>query len=598
MRATDRIGTCRLPTIAKLKLRNSAIVPSTALSSSRELDRAAVSHAVARLAGYIAVITLGVIVRVITLEQYTRHIDEPASLLAIKRVAEVGYPIFPSGVLYLQGAIFSYVAAPLAWFYDGTDLFQTTRVLYVCVALSVMPISMKLVHEVTDNSLVAIFVGVLVACDPNLVIWSVLIRPYGMLAAETVALLLLFTMLLKHGPDARFLRARVVHWIPVVAAIGTFTHIGFWLAFPPLALTAVFMWKHSLLGSHREILLSGAVSLLPLVAFLLLGRFAGTGSGTTDGALGSAFVGSHLFTTEHVFDFTDVRWGFWTSNFFEGSFFQLIPYLITLTSGVVVYAVLASPPVERNDWRMAAIGAVVVVHWVIICAVVFFVFDYPGPTYPHRYLNQVLPLGYILIGMATWCLWGIASRRHQVTSLIVKVGIVTAIIAPALVHVATAAEWRMSYRGGSADYWEATAWTAEHMEPGQLAITAMPPSAYFWFSDQQLEHTWFLAGPAGSLRTELYIKPDSTGEPGDYWLGAPPIDSAAQLCATLMEHAGNTWIIVDSGRLSDVWIFQGQMHTIIAGSSVARFRGHHGVLVLKVSPVDAWTPEARAECGA
>ena len=273
------------------------IVISTSPPSHREFDRAAVSQAAARLAGYIAVITLGVIVRVITLEQYTRQIDEPASLLAIKRVSEAGYPIFPSGVLYLQGAVFSYVAAPLAWFFEDTELFQASRILYMCLALFVIPISMKLVQDITGNSLIAIFVGVLVACDPNLIIWSVLIRPYGILAAETVALLLLFTMLLNHGPDARFLRARVVHWIPVVAAIGTFTHMGFWLAFPPLALAAIVIWKHSLLGSHRAILLSGAVSFLPLAAFLLLGRFVGTGSGTSDGALGSVFVGSHLFTS-------------------------------------------------------------------------------------------------------------------------------------------------------------------------------------------------------------------------------------------------------------------------------------------------------------
>jgi len=89
-----------------------------------------------------------------------------------------------------------------------------------------------------------------------------------------------------------------------------------------------------------------------------------------------------LFTTDRVFDFTDVTWGLWTGSFFEGSFYQLIPYLISLTSGVVIYAVLASPPVESYDWRMAAIGAVVLVHWVIICSVVFFVLDDPGPTTP------------------------------------------------------------------------------------------------------------------------------------------------------------------------------------------------------------------------
>ena len=576
---------------------DTGVVPGNATTAPENAGRAGALPIDGALVGYIAVLALGLVIRVMTLGQYTVHIDEPASLLAITRVSEIGYPLFPSGVLYLQGAVFSYLAAPLAWFLDDTALLDASRILYMCIALSVIPLTMKLAQDLTGSLAVAAFVGVLVACDPNLVIWGVLVRPYGILAAETVALLLTVTMLYRHGADAHFTGLRVVWWIPVLATLGTFTHVGFWLVVPPLVLGAVVVWKRSLFGANRAILLSGVVSLVPLLVFLLLGRFVGTGSGTADGAIGGSFVGSHVFTLRYLRDVTDVRWAFWTSNFFTGAFHTVMPYLITLASGLLAFAVVAAPFGERDHWRAATAGTLLVTHWLIICTVVLFVFDYPGEPYPHRYLNQVLPLGYLLTGVAAWSLWRIASRRNRLTRWLVSIGIVVVIAMPALANVTTAAAWRMEFPGGSADYWEASAWTADHIEPDQLVLTAMPPAAYFWFSSKQLEDTRFLAGPAGSLRPNLYIKPNMSGQPGDYWLGVPSIGSTEQLCTTLVEHAGGAWIIVDAGRLTLPWGFQGRMQAVITGSTEERYRGHRGIMALFVKPVDGWTAEARAECG-
>src|SRR5690554_982139 len=74
------------------------------------------------IAAYIIVTSIALVVRIVTFRQFTGHIDEPASLLAIQRVAETGVPMFPSGVLYLQGAVISYIAAPLAWIFSGASL--------------------------------------------------------------------------------------------------------------------------------------------------------------------------------------------------------------------------------------------------------------------------------------------------------------------------------------------------------------------------------------------------------------------------------------------------------------------------------------------
>ncbi len=559
----------------------------------RKLDRAVLPQGVAGGASYLAVTILALLVRIVTLNQYVGHLDEPASLLAVDRVAKIGYPIYPSGVLYLQGAVFSYLAAPLAWVYSESSLFHAARLLYLVLALALVPLSMKLVKSLTGSIWVAIFVGILIACDPNLIVWSVTIRPYGWLAVEVIALALLFSMLLEHGPEARLPVGRVVYWLPVLAVIGTFTHIGFWLSAPALALAGLLVWKTALLSTHRAILISGVVCVVPLAVFLLVGRFVGTGSGTGEGNLGSSFVGSHLFSLDRFMTSPKVDWWIWTGNFFEGEFHELMPFLIALVSGVLIVAALTPRNEASERWRAQAIGMLVLVHWSIIFAVTLLVSSDPDP----RYLNQVLAIGHILVGLAAWSLWRLAAAHLGMMRRFIQIGVVVVVfILPSLFYAATAAAWRMDYPGGSPDYWTATAWASEHRNPGEVVITALPPSAYFWFSEKEYDDLYFLAGPAEGRRAQRYIKPDANGDPGDYWLGLQSIGSVEQLCTALQEHAGNASIVVDVGRLSAPWALKGVFERVIVGSTVEQYRGANGIVVLSIVPVTSWTPEARAEC--
>jgi hypothetical protein len=538
------------------------------------------------------VIALGLMLRLVTLRQYVGQIDEPASLMAIKRVSEIGYPLYPSGVLYLQGAVFSYIGAPLTWVFTDSSLPGASRILYLLLAISVIPLSMKLAHMLSGSTWIAVFVGVLVACDPNLIIWSVTIRPYGLLVAEITAVMVLFTRLLESGPEARLPVGRVVFWVPVLATIGTFTHIGFWLTVPPLALVAIAVWKRKLLGSHRAILISGLASLAPLLVFLLLGRFVGTGSGTTDGALGNAFVGSHLFSLERFLDPASAQWIVWNGNFFAGNLHRIMPWLIGLASIVVVYGAFIAPARSGPPWRRQAIAAVVVVHWSVIVAAAFISAD-PEP----RYLTQILPLGYLLVGLAVWWACQQSALRPRPAMRWLQIGAAILLMGTVLIHAASASAWRMSYPGGDPDYWNATRWAAEHRTSDQVVITALPPAAFTWFAEQGYDRLIFLAGHEESQRTERYIKPNTNGEPGDYWLGVPSIGSTGQLCGTLREHAGAALIVLDRVRLMALWSLGGEMEGIIRGSTVEEHRGINGVMVLSVVPLDRWTPDARSACG-
>ncbi len=545
------------------------------------------------ICAYVAVAGCGFGIRLITLNHYGGHIDEPASLLAVRRVADLGYPLFPSGVIYLQGAIFSYIAAPMTWFYSETSLFDAVRLLHLCLAVAIIPLGMRLTHLLTDSLAFTVFTGVLLACDPTLVVWSVAIRPYGLLAATVLALMLLFVMLVRDGTGARFALGRVIWWFPIVMALGTFTHIGVWLTFPGLAIAALAIWGRSLLGSNRAILLGGTASLIPLAGFLLLGKLVGSGSGTGGGELGGAFVGSHLFSVQRFVESPSFRWDLWTRNFSHGAFEWLMPLLIILMSGTLLGAMIAIQAREgESSWRTSAIATLLLVHWSTIFAVAFLVTSDPEP----RYLTQVLPLGYILIAVSLWSLWSLAARHNDVGKVAIRTCFVVAIMVPSLTYVGSAVSWRMDFLGGSPDYWEATAWAAEHRSGDQIVITALPPPAWFWFDESELNNVFFLAGPEGSPRSVRYIKTTAHGEPGDYWLGIAPIDSTGQLCVILEQHAGNALVIVDPGRLNASWAFGGPMATVIRGTTTEQFRGSSSVVVLSVSPTDEWTPESVTEC--
>ncbi|CAN5636796.1 hypothetical protein BH23CHL5_BH23CHL5_14580 [soil metagenome] len=561
--------------------------------ASRPTDRSTVSMTALSIAGYVLVTLLGFTLRAVALAHYGGHVDEPASLLAVNRVGDVGYPQFPSGVLYLQGAAFSYIAAPMTWILDDTALLQATRVLSMFISVSVIPLSMKLMLETTGSSIAALITGILVSADPNLILWSVTIRPYGLLAAEIVALLILFSRLLREGPSARLGPFRVVYLIPILSTAGTFTHVGFWLAFPVLALVAVTVWQKSLLTTHRVILLSGLLSLLPLLVLLALGSFSSTGSGTGDGYFGRSFLGSHLFSLKGFRESPGLRFWIWTDNFTDGVLHQFMPYLILLSSGVLFHAILEVGSGTISVWRRLAVGSIVLVHWSVIVAVALLVTSDPAP----RYLTLILPLGYMIITLAGLSLWTLAPRSVSWLTAIIRIAVVVVFIVPGMLQAGTAASLRIHSPGGSPDYWNATKWASVHFDNDQTILTALPPSAHFWFSQPQLERLKFLAGPESSSRTSRYVVTDSRGAHVDYWLGLSSIRSTQELCIELQRIDGNGGIIADGHRLRAGWAFEGPFAEVIRGSSEIVFRGDNGVVVMSILPFENWSDAARTACG-
>jgi hypothetical protein len=349
------------------------------------------------------------------------------------------------------------------------------------------------------------------------------------------------------------------------------------------------VFRRRLFTTARAVLLAGTLPLVAPLILLALGRFVGIGSGTTGDDARDAFVGSHLFSLQRVFEDPAIRWSTWTANFALGPFHTSVPLLIALATGIAITFALTTPDSRR------AIGLLpsVAVHWSAIVIVgVVVVFDPQS-----RYLLHIVPLGYVIAGASIWAVWTAVASRERVVRGAVCVAIGTLILAPMVATTAIGGVRRSqehSY-GYDTDYWSITSWVGSHHAAGEVVISALPPASAFWFDEDT--PVYFLAGKEGSARASRYAKPLDDGSIGDYWLGAPLIDSTAALCDVLHMHAGNAWIIVDEGRMEASWAYSGEMAEVMLGSSVTRYRSRsRGTMALFVMPEDDWSRRATRIC--
>src|SRR5699024_10999167 len=143
-------------------------------------------------------------------------------------------------------------------------------------------------------------------------------------------------------------------------------------------------------------------------------------------------------------------------------------------SGVLILEALFGGEDRRDQWRAQSMAAIVLVHWTTIWAVTLLVFTDSNA----RYLHQILSLGYVMIGLALWVLWRHAQSHRISSRWLLQAGIAFVFVLPFVYQAPSAADWSMNERGGSSDYWNASAWAAENRDSGQIVITALPPSAY------------------------------------------------------------------------------------------------------------------------
>ncbi|MBA2277835.1 MAG: hypothetical protein H0W06_08730 [Chloroflexia bacterium] len=538
---------------------------------------------------FLLLIFLAFTIRGVTATRLIPHVDEAATLLATEMVETRGVPIFPSGVLYLQGASLTYLLTPLASLIgDTVEQLTVLRFVNVAMGTAVALLTALLAARIAGSWVPGLIAGLIVAFDPASIAWSVYLRPYAALVLVSIALVTVFIGMVLDGPARRgFWRDPVLAMVGLFL-IGTFTHVGIWLLYPAIWLVAVLTWGTGLLGAQRRVTIGLLASLIAPLLFLVINSSIGPGSSTSGEAGGPSFVGSHLLTLERLLDPT-IRLRIWTSLFHGSGLGAVMPLVLTAASGLLLGRLVEAGGRERPRERRA-FRALLLLYWIPVAIAIGFI----GAGAQYRYIIHVVPLGAIIVALAAFAIVRDLNLSRPRTWMIFPAAGVVALLVPVFFYGVIATGWRANDRGNDADYFAALSYVSDHYAPGQPIIVSLPPVAYVSLDDRPRQDVHFLAGPSDNARVGRYTKRLASGALVDFWLGGDAIGSTEGLCRLMATSPQSSWIVIDDDRLDGP--YQGTMATVIKGSTTLVARGDGGVEVRSSVPVPQWSTLAVEAC--
>jgi hypothetical protein len=493
---------------------------------------------------------IGAILRCFAVVRVGQHIDEAASAMAAVCTATSGVPVFPSGVLYLQGASLSYLLAPALRL--GLDPVSAwVRVVPLIPGCLSVPLAWWVGRRL-GLGWVALLAAAWLALDPLSVEWSAHLRPYALIQLTTLVAVGAFASI-RDG--ARW--PIVLFWAAML--LGVFTHIGIALLLPALALATVLTAPRDL---TRWVALVGAGA--PPLVLLAINKLYGVSSAGDAPPAAMSFVGNHLVSTSTL----------WSPDFHGWT--QL--YASQGLAGVVAMSVgvLLATAAARDRWVLAIYGIPVL----LVSALTT---EQMG-----RYLLLIAAFGWMVVALAvervvTWHWPDPASPWGRRILAAIAVGIA----------VMNASGLYSLFRKPAVDpdYGKMFEVVVERRQPDEPVIAAMTTAVWLRQGGSGAG-LWFLAGPASGPRAKRYTRPKMAGRV-DYWAGVPAITSAAQLCNAL-KGAHRPWVIMDEGRLQ--YAFDGAMGDVLRGATRVVWRGTGGGLVHHAEDVTRWSPTARRVC--
>lgn len=490
------------------------------------------------------------------------HIDEAESVLAARIVAEHGVPMLPSGVLFLQGFTLSYILPLFDWVSDPYD-FTALRLVSALAGTACIPAAYGLARAFGASRAVGLLAAVALAGDGLSIEWSAHVRPYAMLQLETTLLLTVWLRALE----------RRSLWLDLlfssIFAMGVFTHLGVVLLLPPLVLLTAMRHRGALLGERRDLLVTGASLLVPVLAFVVTNTVFGV---TTSGseATGPSFIGDHLLALGNVLR-PDIDP--WTALFQRSATRDLPPYMIVFSAGILLMS---------RSWDQRTFALLVCYALPVAVVAVF-------TTEAHaRYLLHVHPMSWIIIGLGFEEMLAIGGAHRLGWRLF------SGVAALALVsHIIDGAYARIVITNIDRSYPHALKWLEGQHVAGEPVLSSM--TSVTWFSSIPQSDFLFLAGPQGADRTIRYTRSLSDGRKIDYWSGVPAITSTHELC-NLLQTNSKAWLVVDDERLSGGWAYRGAMQDVIVGGTVVMYEEPETPSVYKVRPAAEWTPKATEAC--
>lgn len=516
---------------------------------------------------FLVLIGLGGILRLLAANTLTPHVDEGASLLAAHAVVDRGFPILPSGTVYTQGALLSYLTAPFVWLGldDLSDLNALRSVVVVAGTIAIY-LAYRFASILTGDQRIGLVMAALVAFDPLSIQWSGHLRMYGLMQAITFGLALAWTLLLSQGATwKRSVAVVLLYWAAVGTHLGSAALLG-----GAMALSALIVYRMQLLRAWRT-LATLALSAAGAGALMVLNSTLGSSSvGDPEKASSEkpvSFVGDNLLTP-FAFDIDDIDWAALVR---PENLFYLVPGIL-----VALATFIGGRQMLRSARPVTRVGAVVALcmYWIPMIGVGLFT-NSPN----ERYVLNAHLVGFIfmsVIVIAALDYWRDRQPAYNVLPPALAQGMAIA-MAAALLFGTT---WRIENPVVHPDHNAAMEYVAEHHEPGQPIISALPAISYLALDEEDRDDLYFLAGQQDQDYSRRYTRYVEGQGLTDYWTGSPVLITPQSLSDMLIDYP-DAWVIVDRERLSEEWAYQGDIANTLMEETTPVFMAEGGVVVLK-----------------
>jgi hypothetical protein len=472
----------------------------------------------------------GLGLRVAYLRNVSLHVDEFVSLLAIRGILEHGYPLLPSGTLYEQALLFSYLEAGLMKVLGfGAVVGRAFSLVFSLATIALLYyVGTKLFS--TPVGLVAATLG---AFSTESIAWGARVRMYATLQF----LVLLSVWFLWRGCTER--DGARYRWIAVFCYLAAlFTHPVSVLLYLPLVLSALVLRG-----------LRGAISPdFILEALVPLGGIATTFLLKAVGQPGQ--LEALTEARPYLLPSVDAVGGFRPiSSFFLAA--ERVPLSILCLLGVVVVVFALVTGARAGRARVILRGdlrASLLLYAILGLTVLEMVFVV-GPTWrDSRYLFMVEPFlflaaAWIAVGMTSWVcarlrmsrpawLWSSSPGEAiswPVTCSLVIISLL--LLGPAAWETTTRQEW---------GYDLAFEEIGGQWREGDTVLTIVPFACELYLP----RCDYYASGRA--YEEYVFLK---NGVPIDRWTGAPLLSSASQL-EDVLRNGSRVWFVVDGWRLA------------------------------------------------
>ncbi len=497
--------------------------------------------------------------------------DEFISMLAAKMVAKQGLPIFPSGLFYDHGLLYSMLAGAFVALLGFTEQIARWPVLFVSVLT--IAVYYTVARRLFDSPISGVVAAIVVTFDTLLIKWGAWARMYS-LAHLFVLLSMawLLTSTLKQPEQ----RGRYLFLVFLAGAL--FSHSLTFLILLPLAvllLVFTLAYRREWLRSP-DLWLQGALAGVIVVAALVVVAHGHVGStislqdrDTATIAMPTSlqFLQGFLLPTLEEDYYADLF------KFFQTPAYNWLLLVIAAALLVTLYRLVRRTATFADVAFLFVLlfpaliifemGSLLTEEWLQSRYMVFL-------TLPAFLLLGAESLSRLLRGAAyfgpklSWIPWP-QKRLEAVIPLIVAILIVAVWGYPS---------WKLAHTRATGDFDTAYAFVRKNWQPGDRVMTEHPAAAYLYMEQNDYYANQVSAKVLGDEENEF--------APIDRYTGSPLVDTVEKLNMALA--AGDrVWLVVSDKHLNRYYdpFFRQQ---IFAQMDVAAQAGSKYVFISRAHP--------------